>query len=89
MLARIVEKSRLLHPYWMRYHLHQTIAGHRLLDAQGFEAASEVEAVTYATSAYADLQREFVSSVGVELESADGRSIMILARGEPPRAVQS
>ncbi|GGH24629.1 hypothetical protein GCM10007036_31170 [Alsobacter metallidurans] len=66
----------------MRYHLHQKFAGRRLLDTVGFEADSEVQAVAHATSAYDDLQRLFGALISVELESAEGRSIMILTRSE-------
>ncbi|WP_280514676.1 hypothetical protein [Alsobacter metallidurans] len=38
--------------------------------------------MAHATSAYDDLQRLFGALISVELESAEGRSIMILTRSE-------
>ncbi|WP_460449099.1 hypothetical protein [Alsobacter sp. SYSU BS001988] len=69
----------------MRYHLHQKIAGHLLLDPHGFEAA-QADAVNRVQQHFTDLQQnEFLSPFSVALETANGRSVLILFFDTKPR----
>ncbi|PSC06587.1 hypothetical protein SLNSH_01890 [Alsobacter soli] len=64
-----------------RYHLHMNIARHCVLDPHGFEAASEREAILHARQHFDDLKADLRSPVGVELEDANGWSILLLHSG--------
>lgn len=70
-----------------RYHLHLKIAGRRVPDPHGFEAETEAAAIARARDRFADLvASEFLSPLSVELETAAGRSLLLLfSNGAPAR----
>lgn len=68
----------------MRYYIHRKVGTVRTRDTEGFEAPSDTEAIVRVYTALAEWRRTRTGPVILELDSEDGRSIMLLfGEGRP------